>query len=124
MIFPFALFSPEHSLFQINKSMEDEYNLQHSRAISSIRAAITNRYYSLLFHRLGNSSFVEVSVNYWLDGGDRISAMENQMFCISKNCRNFLVSFADSLSNCSAFLVDFDLEAEFEGSTQGKYFDN
>lgn len=58
---------------------------------------------------------IEISVNYWSDIGNRIGALENQIFCISKNCTNFILSFIDSLKNCSAFVVDFDMETDFEG---------
>lgn len=82
-----------------------------------MKSAVDSRCYSLLFHRLGNSSIVEISINYWVDGGgDRISELRNQIFCISKNCSNFLQSFSESLSNCSAIVVDFDLESELNGS--------
>lgn len=96
--------------------MDTEFNLQRSQALSDIKAIVNSRNYSLSCHKLGKSSFVEVSVNYWLDGDDRISSLETQIFCISKSCTNFIVSFGDGLKNCSAFVVDFDLESDFDGN--------
>ncbi|XP_055299760.1 uncharacterized protein LOC129567157 [Sitodiplosis mosellana] len=99
---------------QIEKTIEKDYNLQHSSVLTGIKSIINSRNYSLSFHKLGNSSMVEISVNYWSDIGNRIGALENQIFCISKNCTNFIVSFIESLKNCSAFVVDFDMETDFE----------
>lgn len=55
---------------------------------------------------------VEVSVNYWSHEtiGNRIGALENQLFCITKNCTNFIRDFKEDLKNCSAFVVDFDMD--------------
>lgn len=101
---------------QIENSIEKDYKQQHSTALSIVKSAVDSRCYSLLFHRLGNSSIVEISINYWADGGDRISELRNQIFCISKNCSNFLLSFGESLSNCSAIVADFDLENDLNGN--------
>lgn len=98
---------------------------QNSKAISSVKHAITNRNFSLFFHKLGSSPMVQISVNYWLDGGDRISSLQEQMFCISKNCTNFMRSFGESLSNCSALLVDFNLKEDLdENIRHGKELDS
>lgn len=100
---------------QIEKSIEKEYNTQHSGAITGIKSIVNTRNYSLSFHKLGNSEMIEISVNFWSDIGNRIGSLENQIFCISKNCTNFVNSFAGSLKRCSAFVVDFDLGYYFDG---------
>lgn len=112
-------------MFQIKTSIENDYKQQYNRAISDVKSALDSRCYSLLFHRLGNSSIVEISINYWLDGSDRINGISaNQILGISKNCTNFLLSFGESLSNCSAFVVDFDLKNDLTGTeVQGKCSD-
>lgn len=100
---------------QIEKCIEKYYDSQHSDVLSGIKSIINSRNYSLSFHKLsGNSSMIEISVNYWSDIGNRMSALENQIFCISKNCTNFIRSFIESLNNCTAFVVDFDMEIDFE----------
>lgn len=99
---------------QIEQCIEKDYNLQHSSVLTGIKSIVSNRNYSLSFHKLGNSSTVEISVNYWSDVGNRYGTMENQFFCTVKNCKNFVHHFTDSLDKCSAFVVDFDLKREFQ----------
>lgn len=63
---------------------------------------------------------IEISMNSWLAGGSWFGSLDNQMFCITKDCANFILKFGDSLKNCSAFIVDFDLkfdESLVEGLT-------
>lgn len=97
--------------------MEKDYKQQHSRALSEVKSVVDSRCYALLFHRLGNSAMVEISLNYWLNG----DLLQNQFFCISKNCTNFLLTFG-SLANCSAFVADFDLKSELNGiAEQGNF---
>lgn len=109
---------------KIDESIGKDYNQQRTKAISTVKQAITNRNYALLFHKLGNSQIVQISVNYWLDGDDRISSLQDQIFCISKNCTNFVLSFQESLSNCTAFLADFDLQEELgDNIREGIHFE-
>lgn len=96
---------------QVDSSIEKDYNLKHSEAMSAVKSTVHKRNYSLLLHKLGNSSMVEISMNSWMSGG-WTGSLDNQIFCISKDCANFIVNFADSLANCSAFIVDFDLDLE------------
>lgn len=100
---------------QVVKSIEADYKQQRTKAISHVKSIIQNRNFSVLFHKLGNSSTVEISVNYWMDDCDRISPLDNRIFCITKNCANTILSFEECLENCSAFVVDFDLESELSG---------
>lgn len=110
-------------LLQIERSIEKDHKQQNSTAKSIVKSVVNNRCYSLLFHRLGNSSIVEISINYWADGGDRISELRNQIFCISKNCSNFLLHQSEILSNCSAIVADFDLENDLNGNeARGRCF--
>lgn len=103
-------------MFQIEKSIEKEYNTQHSNVMTAIKSILSNHTYSLSFHKLGNSPFVEISINYWPDVNNPNVPLENLIFCISKNCINFILSNTDSLQRCSAFVVDFDLDDDFEAA--------
>lgn len=100
--------------FQIEKCIEKEYSAEHSSVMSAIKSIINNRNYSLSFHKLGNSSIVEISINYWPDVNNPNMPLENLIFCIAKNCTNFILSNIDNLTRCSAFVVDFELGDDFE----------
>lgn len=99
---------------QVEDSVERDFNVEDSRAKSAIKSTVNKRHYAFLFHKLGNSSMVEISMNSWLSGGSWIGSLDNQIFCITKDCVNFILRFGDSLKNCSAFIVDFDLN--FDGN--------
>lgn len=103
---------------QVEDSIERDFNLEDSRAKSAIKSTVHKRHYAFLFHKLGNSSMVEISMNSWLSGGSWIGSLDNQIFCITKDCANFILRFGDSLKNCSAFVVDFDLNFD-ENLSQG-----
>ncbi|XP_031623545.1 uncharacterized protein LOC116340929 [Contarinia nasturtii] len=94
---------------QFTEYIEKDYGLQHSCILSGIESILKNQNYSLSFCKL-SSSFTEISINYLSDIETK-NSLENQIFCISKNCTQFFETFVDDQEKCSAFVVDFDLQS-------------
>lgn len=71
--------------------------------------------YSLSFNRLKQNSLIEIYINYLSGDTNRFESLETQIVYLTENIDDFFHNIKFELINCSAFLINFDLDESNEG---------
>lgn len=104
------MISKFHLISQIEKYVIDDYEQQHSNIEAKIKSISSEQNYSLSFNRIKEISLFEIYINYLSGDSNRFESLESQIICISKQTDDFFHIIEDELNNCSAFLINFDLD--------------
>lgn len=75
-----------------------------------MRVISNQQNYSLSFNRVKQNSLIEIYINYLSGDANRFESLETQIVYLTQNIGDFFHNITIELNNCSAFLINFDLD--------------
>lgn len=75
-----------------------------------MKAISSQQNYSLSFNRLKQSSLTEIYINYLSGDANRFESLESQIVFLTGSVGDFFMNIKNELNNCSAFLINFNLD--------------
>lgn len=85
--------------------------------MTDIRTKLGDQKYSISLNKLGNTTNIKISLNYFSTDCNGINIWENKIIRLCSGATDvchFLKDFREELKNCSAVLTNFGLTEENE----------
>lgn len=92
---------------QVEESLTDDYEQQHTETISTVRKIIGEQQYSISFNQLKANKLYAISINYLVGDNMHFEMLETRNLYVSESIADFFECFELNSSKCSAFVINF-----------------